>query len=99
MGSEMNEGERLVKLETEVGAVKEAVFDMKKMLTNQHENYITKEVLDEKLKSLDKDVQGLQKAIDQIRLEKQSNKSNLPVWLGILPSIAAVVVAIIAIYK
>ncbi|OPH47636.1 hypothetical protein BC351_10630 [Paenibacillus ferrarius] len=106
MGNELTESERLAIVETQLKNVLEGMASLTKSFTRleekldrREENFVTTVLLDEKFRLRDDKIDGLQKAIVDIRSEKQSNKNNLPVWLSILPSLAAVVVAIIAIYK
>lgn len=47
MGNDLTDGERMVRLETELGTVKEVVFELKKMLTDQGEKYILRVQMDE----------------------------------------------------
>lgn len=65
--------------------------------------FVTKDIHNLEIESLKKQIDSVQDELDdykeQQREEKKSNKNNLPIWLGILPSTVAVIVAIIAIYK
>ncbi|MCZ8512393.1 hypothetical protein O9H85_08095 [Paenibacillus filicis] len=100
--NELTDGERLVKLETklesELSAIKEALYDLKKMFLSREEIYVTKDVLDEKLKLVYKDVEGIQKGLIETREEKKITRQVLPNWVHILLSLGTLVVAVIALY-
>jgi anti-sigma-K factor RskA len=91
-----NENERLIKLETKFEMLAEtftkAIERLEKKLDHREENFVTKEILEEKLRQRDQ-------RIDQLESGKKEHLNRLPVWISILPSLAAVIVAIIAIYK
>ncbi|MEC0210258.1 hypothetical protein P4H70_15070 [Paenibacillus ehimensis] len=107
MSNDFTDGERLIKLETKfellTQTLTEAITRLEKKLDEREENYVVKAVLEEKLKLRDEKIAGLQSGLNSLRQniedDKNTNKNVLPVWLGIIPSIAAVIVAIIALYK
>ncbi|MEC0265126.1 hypothetical protein [Paenibacillus anseongense] len=80
------------RLETELVTIKELIYDLKKIVMMREETYVTKDILESKLEIRDREIASL-------KADKQSNKNNLPVWLGLLPAIAAVFVAIVALWK
>jgi hypothetical protein len=55
--------------------------------------------MDSELKIRDKEIETLKNSIVDIKEDKKSNKNNLPVWLALVPSIAAVILGIISLYK
>lgn len=96
MGNEqLTESERLIRLETELIAVKDAVFRLEKMLLMREEFYWTKEVIENKFQMRDKEIESLRKEIDSIRDEKKTHKNILPLWLALIPSVILVVFEII----
>jgi hypothetical protein len=103
MGNEQTEVERITrletKLETELAAIKEALYDLKKTFLSREETYVTKSLIEAEFKLRDKEIENIQKELDGLKSEKQSSKNNLPVWIGIIPSVAAARVAIIALWK
>lgn len=103
--------ERIIKLETNSGKIEikleyigQLIEKLDAKLDNKieklYEQFVTKTVLEEKLKVIQKDVDGIQSGLNQMRLEKQTAKAGIPNWLQALFSLAAVVVAVLAIvYK
>lgn len=96
VGNELTIEERIMRLETrvetELVAIKEAIYDLKKIVMLREETYVTKDVLESKLEIRDREIASL-------KADKQSNKNNLPIWLGLMPSFAAVIVAMVALYR
>ncbi|NEW08229.1 hypothetical protein GK047_19700 [Paenibacillus sp. SYP-B3998] len=103
MGNELNEGERLVKLETkletELTAIKEALYDLKKIVLIREEIYVTKDILESKLELHDKEIEGLHRGLNEIRDNNKSNKQLAPAWGQVVFALAAVIVAIVASWK
>jgi hypothetical protein len=111
MGNELNEGERLVKVETqlenvlkEMTTLSNSFSRLEAKLDKRENSFVTKDVLDEKLKLRDEKIEGIQKAIVEMRVEKQNekttNKQIFPNWIQAVFAIAAFGVSIFAIiYK
>jgi uncharacterized coiled-coil protein SlyX len=98
VGNELTDGERMVRMETEMSSIKDTVLELKTMLTElskRDEKYVKHDVLDEKMKSVEKDMQGIQKQINEIKEEKKTHKNILPIWLAIVPSIVLVIIEIL----
>jgi hypothetical protein len=92
---QLTDGERIIRLETELIAVKDAIFRIEKMLLMREESYWTKEVIENKFQMRDKEIEVIKKEIDSIKDEKKTHKSVLPLWIAIVPSVVLVVFEII----
>lgn len=66
----------------------------------REQHYVTREVMDEKLKRLEDKCEILQKGLNQISLDKQTNKTIFPSWISNIVGLGALIVAVLAIvYK
>lgn len=102
--AELNEGERLAIVETQLKNVLDGMAALtlsftrlEEKLDRREENFVTKPILESELKLRDKEIEGIHKALTQINLDKQTNKTVFPSWIGNVINIAVVIVAIIAI--
>jgi hypothetical protein len=110
MGNELNEGERLVKVETQLENVLKEMVTLSKAFTRleekldkREESFVTKEVLDEKLRLRDVAIEGIQKGLNEVRANEQAKENTkkqiLPTWAGNLLNLGAVLIALLAYLK
>jgi dynactin complex subunit len=97
MGNELSDTEqRLIVLETKLELLTEnvtnAILRLEKKLDEYSRNYVTRDVLEEKLKSMGKEIETLKE-------EKKTNKQLVPAWGQTIMAVAAVVVAVVALFK
>lgn len=97
MGNELSTEERLTRLETKLENIENFLFRLEAKMDAREQHYVTREVMDEKLKRLEDKCEILQKALNQISLDKQTNKTIFPSWIGNVIGLGGVIVAIIAI--
>lgn len=82
---ETTQNERLTKLETELESMKVVLLRMETKMDAWQSNFVSKELLDEKLKSRDD-------RMTRIELEKTSFKNNLPFWVAaVLAAISTII--------
>lgn len=85
MPVETTQSERLTKLETELESMKVVLLRMETKMDAWQSNFVSKELLDEKLKSRDD-------RMTRIELEKTSFKNNLPFWVAaVLAAISTII--------
>ncbi|MNK77586.1 hypothetical protein D3C87_971920 [compost metagenome] len=103
MNGNNNEEARLIILETKFEMLTEnltnAISRLEKKLDQREESYVTKEVLDEKLKQRDEKIVGLQNAIIDLRESKKETRSLLPNWAGVILTLGSLIIALIAFIK
>lgn len=99
MGNDQDNSERIVRVETEVKTTfewfKDVLVRIESKLDSHADKYVTKESLQEALRSRDEKDTALQKQINDIREEKRTHKSILPLWIAVVPSTILVIMEII----
>lgn len=92
MGNEQENAERIAKLEQRVDTTfewfKEALSRIESKLDASIDRFVSKDMFNEV-------TGGLQKQVNEIRDEKKTHKSLLPLWIAIVPSIILAVIEII----
>lgn len=100
MGSELSTEERLTRLETKLENIENFLIRLEAKMDAREQHYVTREVMDEKLKRLEDKCETLQKALNQISLDKQTNKTIFPSWISNVVGLGALIVAVLTIvYK
>ncbi|KQX69215.1 hypothetical protein [Paenibacillus sp. Root444D2] len=103
MGNELTDVERIVRLETkldtELAAIKEALYDLKKMMLVRDDIHVTKDLLQSELKLRDEKIEGLHRGLNEIRDNSKSNKQLAPAWGQVILAVVAVGVAVLALWK
>lgn len=107
MANDMSEAERMTKFETQLENLVTVVTRMDAKMDAWQANFVSKELLDEKLKArdnenvrLNNEIQKLEKDkadkddIERIEKEKASYKSNLPFWAAVGLSALAIIISI-----
>lgn len=84
---EYTDPERLTKLETEMESMKTVLLRVEAKMDAWQQNFVSKEVLNDKLKLRDD-------RIERLEQEKTSYKNNLPFWFSVFISAAAFFYAI-----
>lgn len=110
MSSEQTDAERMTKFETQMENVLAIVTKMDTKIDAWQANFVSKEMLDEKLKARDKEIDRLgteqqrldeekaqKKDIERLEKEKTSFKSSLPMWIAVV--ISAINLGIIIFHK
>lgn len=87
MPVETTQSERLTKLETELESMKVVLLRMETKMDAWQMNFVTKELLDEKLRSRDD-------RMTRIEAEKTSFKNNLPFWVTAVLAALSTIIAI-----
>lgn len=88
MGTEhTDQQERMAKFEAQMENVIVVVTRMDTKIDTWQANFVSKELLEEKLRSRDE-------KIGRLEAEENSNKKMLPVWIGTLISAVALIVSI-----
>lgn len=82
MANELSEAERMAKFETQLENVVLIVTKMDAKMDAWQANFVSKELLEEKLKARDKEIDRLNNEFIRLENEKNSNKSTLPLWVG-----------------
>ncbi|KEQ23604.1 nucleotide exchange factor GrpE [Paenibacillus tyrfis] len=80
------DGERLMKVETRLENIEDAVTRMEEKLDKWHGNYISRVEMNELLRARDE-------RIERIEQERLANKQLYPGWINILIAFAALLVA------
>jgi predicted RNase H-like nuclease (RuvC/YqgF family) len=93
MGNEYTEAERLMNLETRTENIEKLLTRMDKKMDSWQTSFVSKELLDEKLKARDREIERLDKEFIRLDTEKASHKNNLPLWVAAIASAAALIVS------
>lgn len=93
MANELSDGERMAKFETQLENIALVVTRMDTKIDEWQKNFVTKELLQEKLKSSDKEIERLnqeliridkekaeKEELEKLEREKLSSKHNWPSW-------------------
>jgi predicted nucleic acid-binding Zn-ribbon protein len=94
MGNENETAERLVKLETKLETIETSLRRLEAKLDAREEKFVTRDVLNEILRSRDERSLSLQKAIYEIKDEKKENKKVLPDWINAFIALTALAIAL-----
>lgn len=87
MGNELSDAERMTKFETQLENLVVVVTRMDAKMDAWQANFVSKELLEEKLKSRDEKIERLEE-------EKSTNKHTLPLWAAVILSAIAVLVSL-----
>lgn len=87
MANELTEGERLAKFETRLETIETVMLRMETKMDTWQANFVSKELLDEKLKARDE-------RIGRLEQEKTSYKNNLPFWVTAVLAGISILIAI-----
>lgn len=82
MGNEYTEAERLMNLETRTENIEKLLTRMDKKMDTWQMNFVSKELLDEKLKARDREIDRLDSEFERLDNEKTTHKSALPLWVA-----------------
>lgn len=82
MANELSEAERMAKFETKLENVVLIVTKMDAKMDAWQANFVSKELLEEKLKARNKEIDRLNNVFIRLENEKNSHKSTLPLWVG-----------------
>lgn len=99
MGNDISDAERLAKLETKLGTIEVVLARLEAKLDKKEDGYMTKDVLDEKLKLRDEKIEGLANRIHDLLEGQKTNKQLMPAWVQTVIAAAAVLVAMATSYR
>lgn len=92
MANELTEAERMTKFETQLENLMVLVTKVDTKMDAWQANFVSKELLEEKLKSRDEKIENLSKKFGDLNTEKYSNKNNMPLWIAaIIAGIALII--------
>jgi hypothetical protein len=87
MANELTEAERMTKYETQLENLVVVVTRMDAKMDAWQANFVSKELLDEKLRSRDEKIERLEQ-------EKTSHKNTLPLWAAAVISAIALIFSV-----
>lgn|ERR1700730_16270279 len=85
--------ERMVKLETRLENIELLITRMDTKMDAWQADYVSKELLEEKLKSQSREIERLENELQRLESEKKSYKSSLPLWAAVFISAISLVVS------
>lgn len=91
MAETTTQAERLTKLETELESMKVVLLRMEAKMDAWQMNFVSKELLDEKLKTRDEKAKAQDEKIKRLETERTSYKNNLPYWVAVIISTIALI--------
>lgn len=91
-----SEIERLTKLETQIESLLQLVIRLEAKLDARESNFVSKEILNEKLRLQENRIDNLQNEIKKVQNEKQASKQILPQWVATVASYGALILALYA---
>lgn len=91
MGNEYSDAERLMNLETRTENIEKLLTRMDKKMDGWQMNFVSKELLDEKLKARDREIERLNEEFQRLDTEKASHKSIVPSWGLVIVSAIALI--------
>jgi archaellum component FlaC len=97
MGMEAKDYERMATMEEQIKQLVQAVNSLTQKLDTWQGNYVPRQELGEMFRARDKDIQDLQTEIEKLRQEKNNSKPVVAAWAGVIVSVLAVAVAVVAI--
>lgn len=87
MANELTDAERMTKFETQLENLVVVVTRMEAKMDTWQQNFVSKELLEEKLKSRDEKIERLEEA-------KSTNKHTLPLWVAAVIAGVSLVISI-----
>lgn len=97
MGMEAKDYERMATMEEQIKQLVGAVNNLTQKLDSWQGNYVPRQELGEMFRSRDKDIQELRMELRTVRQEKNNNKLVIVAWAGVVVSVLAVAVSVVAI--
>ncbi|NRD80263.1 hypothetical protein HPT25_23355 [Bacillus sp. BRMEA1] len=87
MANEMTEAERMTRHETKLETIEMVLMRLEAKVDTWQANFVSKELLDEKLRSRDEKIERLEE-------EKSTNKHTLPLWAAVVLSGVAILISL-----
>jgi exonuclease VII small subunit len=94
MANEMTDAERMTKYETQMENLITVVTRMDTKIDAWQANFVSKELLEEKLKSRDEKIENLNKKFGDLNTEKTTSKNNLPLWAAAIIAAVALIISL-----
>jgi cob(I)alamin adenosyltransferase len=88
------ERERIVIHDTKLENIEMVILRLEAKVDAWQANFVSKEILEEKLKIRDEKIDRLEKEIDRLEKEKTSHKNNLPLWVASIVASISLIVSI-----
>lgn len=94
MANEYTDQERMAKFETQLENIQLVVTRMDSKMDAWQANFVSKELLEEKLNTRDREIERLDGEFTRLDTEKASNKGALPLWAAAFISAIALIVSL-----
>lgn len=94
MANEYTDPERMAKFETQLENIQLVVTRMDSKMDAWQANFVSKELLEEKLKARDREIDRLDNEFKQLDTEKASHKNTLPLWAATIVAAISLIVSL-----